>query len=156
MSKSTSKKRPASHDKENPHPSTKSPPTSASLWYRGLLFVVILAATGGGTWAMLEYVVLAKLPAALVGKWVVKGGGQDGATFDFYRNGRMVGRVNVDGREGIIDARVRVESDQLLTTTRNPRTGQDETRQQTIQELTDKNLVLVDDDKQILRMTRAE
>lgn len=156
MGKATFKKARPSRDEDNPPRPVKASQASSTLWYRGLLFVGILAATGGGAWALLEYVVLAKLPPALVGKWVVQGGEQDGATFDFYRNGRMIGHVNVGGREGVIDARVRVEGDGLLTTTRNPRTGQGETRPQTIQELTEKSLVLVDERKQVMRLTRAE
>ncbi len=145
-----SRDRNASHIKKTPSAIQSFRPR------RWLMVGMVLAATAFGTWALLEYVVLAKLSYPLVGKWVVKGGEQDGATFDFYRNGGMIGRVNVAGREGIIDARVRVEGNTLLTTTRNPRTAQDETRPQTIQVLTDQELILVDESKQVLRMTRAK
>ena len=128
---------------------------SSRLW-RWTRIGIVVAVTSLGTWAVLEYVVLSKLPRALVGKWVVDGGEQEGATFDFYRNGRMIGRMNVKGREGIIDARVRVDGDKLLTTTRNPKTGQKETRPQSIQVLTERNMTLVDEQNQILRLKRAE
>jgi uncharacterized protein (TIGR03066 family) len=141
------------HARSSKAPASEKP--FAWLW-RWVAIALILTATAGGSWALLEYVVWAKLSYPLVGKWVVEGGEQDGATFDFYRNGRMLGRVNVGGREGIIEARVRVEDNKLLTTTRNPMTGQDETRPQTIQLLTDESLVLVDEDKMILRMVRAK
>lgn len=123
---------------------------------RWAVIALIVVATAGGSWALLEYVVWAKLSYPLVGKWVVEGGDQDGATFEFYRNGSMVGRVNVGGREGVIDARVRIEGDKLLTTTRNPMTGLAETRPQTIRVLTENNLVLVDEQQSILRMVRAK
>jgi uncharacterized protein (TIGR03066 family) len=115
-----------------------------------------LLAAAGGTWAVLEFVIWNTLPPALVGKWVVEQGEQEGATFDFYRNGGMVGRVNVKGREGVIHARVRVEGDTLFSTTRNPYSGQDETRKQTIKTLTAVSLVLEDEQGHVLRMSRAE
>ena len=87
---------------------------------------------------------------------MVDQGEQEGATFDFYRNGGMVGRVNLQGREGIIKARVRVEGAALSSTTRNPRSGQDETRRQTIKTITATSLVLEDEQGRILRMSRAD
>src|SRR5262249_33695666 len=109
-----------------------------------------------GTWAAFEFVILSKLPRELLGKWVVVGGEQDGADFDFYRNGTMRGRLNVKNREFTIDARVRVEDGILYSTTTNPNTGQAETRKQTIVTLTDRSLVLRDDRGGLLKLERAQ
>jgi hypothetical protein len=68
----------------------------------------------------------------------------------------MQGRINVSGREGIVDARVKVEGDTLFSTTRNPNSGQEETRTQKIKSLTATQLVLEDDRGYTMRMTRAD
>ena len=115
-----------------------------------------MATAAAATWAVAEFVVFNRLPTNLVGKWVVDGGEQEGATFDFFRNGTMEGRINVRGVEHRIDARVRVEGDKLLSTTRNPNTGRDEVRVQEIKVLTNTRLVLQDSRGQTLHMTRAE
>ena len=104
----------------------------------------------------LEFVVWNKLPPELVGKWVVQGGEQDGATFDFYRSGAMVGRINLRGKEGIINAQAAVDGDVLLITTQNPQTRRDETKKQTIKTLSATQLVLQDDQGNRFRMERAD
>ena len=123
---------------------------------RSAVLALCLVLAGATTWAVLEFVVWNKLPGELVGKWVVRGGEQDGATFDFYRNGTMLGRINMGGNEGIIKARVGVEGDTLFITTQNPRTKNDETKKQIIKTLTAKELVLQDDQNYVFRMERAE
>ena len=130
----------------------QSPRRMSRIWI--LAGVVLL--TGCGAWAFAEFVVWNRLPTELVGKWVVEGGEQDGATFDFYRGGTMVGRINVNGREGIIKASVAVEDNRLLSTTQNPNTGATETRSQTIVQLTKTQLILRDDRGNDLRMVRAD
>jgi hypothetical protein len=67
-----------------------------------------------------------------------------------------VGRVNLQGREGVIHARVRVEGQTLFCTTENPYSGQGETRKQTIKTLTATSLVLEDEQGRVLRMSRAD
>jgi uncharacterized protein (TIGR03066 family) len=118
--------------------------------------LLLMGTAAAASWAIAEFVVFNRLPSNLVGKWVVDGGEQDGATFDFFRNGTMEGRINVNGNEHRIDAWVRVEGDKLLSTTRNPNTGQDETRPQEIKVLTQTHLVLQDSHGQQLHLSRAE
>jgi uncharacterized protein (TIGR03066 family) len=96
-----------------------------------------------------------KVPAKLVGKWVVKGGELNGSTFDFRSEGSMIGRVNVKGMEAIIEARVRVEGDKLFSVTRNPNTGKDETRTLTINTLKARELILRDERGQVITLKRA-
>jgi uncharacterized protein (TIGR03066 family) len=120
------------------------------------LCVLLAALTAGATWALLEFVVFSRIPHDLVGKWVVERGEQEGATFDFFRNGTFTGRMNVQGNEGIVEGRVHVEGAKLLTTTRNPHTRKDETRTQTIKTLTREALVVEDDRGEVLRMKRAD
>jgi uncharacterized protein (TIGR03066 family) len=108
-----------------------------------------------GTWTFFEWVVWARVPSELVGKWVVTEGPQEGATFDFHRNGTMVGRVNAGGREAIINAQVRVEDKKIYSTTKNPQTGQEDTRVLVIRTLTARELVVEDEQGQVLKMERA-
>jgi uncharacterized protein (TIGR03066 family) len=139
-------------------PGQKRPASAAA--NRSGLRIGVLAATlllaGCGSWVFAEFVLWNKLPSELVGKWVVEGGEQDGATFDFYRGGTMVGRVNLNGREGVINARVEIQDDRLRATTKNPNTGAMETRTQKIVQLTRARLVLRDERGNVLYMTRAD
>jgi uncharacterized protein (TIGR03066 family) len=123
---------------------------------RRLLLVLLALVVGGAAWALFELVIWDKLPAQLVGKWAVVEGPQEGATFDFYRNGTMVGRVNLGGKEGIINARVVVEGDTLLITTQHPTTKLDDTKKQTIKTLNAKELVLQDERGNVFKMERAD
>ncbi len=147
--------RPGSPRPRPPRPAPEPAAASSSFVPLVLLGVCLLGAAGG-TWAFFEFFVFSKVPSELVGKWVVQGGEQDGATFDFYRNGGMVGRINMAGKEGIVNARVAVEGDNLLITTQNPRTGREETKTQRIKTLTANELVLEDERRQVFRMTRAD
>jgi uncharacterized protein (TIGR03066 family) len=113
-------------------------------------------AVAGGTWAFFELVVWNQIPPELVGKWVVTEGDQEGATFDFYRSGSMVGRINAGGNEAIINARIRVEDKKIHSTTRNPQTGQDDTMVLTIRTLTSSSLEVEDNQGKLLKMERAE
>jgi len=99
--------------------------------------------------------VQANIPAQLLGKWVVVEGPQEGATFDFNRDSRLLGIVNVGGREHTLDARIRVEGKKIFSTTRNPNTGQDDTFVQIIRTLTATDLVTEDEQGGVLRMKRA-
>jgi len=109
-----------------------------------------------GTWALFEFVIWNTLPGPLVGKWVISAGEQEGATFDFQRNGVMIGRINMHDREAIIDAHVRVTGSTLYITTHNPSTGEAQTKMQTIKTLTAHNLTLEDERGNIFEMKRAQ
>ncbi|MBI2808757.1 MAG: hypothetical protein HYX68_27530 [Planctomycetes bacterium] len=144
-------------------PAPSAPPAKAAGGNARRWIVLGLGAllTAAATWSFLEFVVWNKvlwnqLPGDLIGKWVVSGGDQDGATFDFYRNGSMRGRINAGGREGIINARIEVEGDTLFITTRNPHTKQDEVKKHLIKVLNRSELVLQDERKTLFRMERAD
>jgi hypothetical protein len=123
-----------------------------------LLCVTSAAAVSAvvGAWGLTEFVLPSKLPPELVGKWVVNGGPQDGATFDFHRRGTMTAHLNDNGTEVVVEARASVVDRKLFTTTRNPHTRKDETSASKIQELTPNSLVLETDKGEVFRMTRAE
>jgi hypothetical protein len=136
------------------NPATGAPDVGTNI--RRWMLVLLALAVATATWGVFEFVVWNNLPRELVGKWVVEGGEQDGATFDFFRKGTMVGRINVRGQEGIINARVRVEGQLLYSTTTNPNTRLEVTRSQKILTLSENALVLQDDQGQLLRMIRAD
>src|SRR5262249_46711712 len=96
-----------------------------------------------------------RVPNHLIGKWVIEGGEQDGATLDFFRDGTMLGRLNVQGREALVKARVLVEGNKLFITTQNPNTRADETRVQIIRTLTREALVLEDERGKSFTLKRA-
>lgn len=121
------------------------------LWPFAAMVVATCAA-----WAFAELVVWNRLPAGLVGKWIVEGGEQDGANFEFFPGGRMRGRINVGGNESLVDAQVVVEHGRLLSTTTNPHTGRSDVRVHTIVQLTETRLTLRDERGTTLRMVRVD
>ncbi len=138
-------------------PAEEAPPAQAGFFrvpYGVVLFLSLILATAA-TWAGFEFVVWSKIPSRLVGKWVIEGGEQDGATLDFFRNGTMLGRMNVRGSLAIVNGRVSVDGNKLIITTQNPQTKVDETRTQRITLLTDKELALEDGQGKVFRLSRA-
>ncbi len=129
-------------------------PTASQRW---LYFSVVLAVVAGlATWYLFENVVWARVPPELAGKWVVVGGQQDGATFDFYSNGVLVGKVNAGGSVAVINAGVRVDGKKILSTTQNPDTGTYDTTVLVIKTLTANELVVEDERGNVMKMKRAE
>jgi uncharacterized protein (TIGR03066 family) len=143
------------------NPPAATDPVRPPLLPRWLVLALCLLLAGGATgavtaWAVSEGILFSKIPRDLVGKWVVQGGPQDGATFDFFRSGDMVARLNNNGTAVVLKARVAVEGKKLLTTTRNPHTDKDETNTSTIRELTRDSLVLETARGEVFRLSRAE
>ncbi len=141
-------------DKKPVAPAPATPPADTLSPLYKLALGLCLVGAGLGTWAVFEFVVWNALPAAFVGKWVVVGGPEDGATFDFYRSGAMVGNVNVKGKNAAVFANVRVEDQKIYTTTINPNTNRPDVHVQRILLFTDK-LVIEDEKGQRLVMERA-
>ena len=138
----------------SPPGAVTSSPRQGTLY--GMLIAVVCALlVATGTWALFEFVIWNVTPPELVGKWVVVEGPQEGATFDFYRNGTLRGIVNVGGKEGIVDAQIHVEGKKIFSTTRNPNTGKDDTLIQNIRTLTATGLILEDEKGSVLKMERA-
>jgi uncharacterized protein (TIGR03066 family) len=146
---------PGSRERQPRGPQIRKSPPRLSL--RGMLIAVLCALVAfGGTWAFFELVVWNTVPAELVGKWVVTEGQQEGATFDFFRGGTMVGTVNVGGNEATVNARIRVEDKKIFSITMNPNTGRDDTRVLTIRSLSATDLVIEDAESGVLKMVRAQ
>ncbi len=106
-------------------------------------------------WAFFEFVVWNELPSEVVGTWEIADGQHGGDTFEFYRNGMMVGTVYPNGKEGKINARVKMEGKTLVFTSTQPQTGLVTIQVQTIRTLTSRQMVLEDEQGQILKMERV-
>jgi uncharacterized protein (TIGR03066 family) len=152
--------KPAKMAPKNSHPQPQAGSANVSVKQnssmpRWALIVVCVLLAGSATWAACEFVILTKLPSELVGKWVVVGGKQDGATFDFSRRGTMEAHLNNNGREDVLYATVAVEGDLLLVTTPHPQTKIENTKKIKIVELTEKRLILQDERGELWKMDRA-
>jgi uncharacterized protein (TIGR03066 family) len=108
------------------------------------------------TWAFFEFVVWKRLPAELVGTWEVQGGPQDGAIFDFRRNGSMVAKVNDRGMVGTTYATIRVEENKLFSTSKHSMTGEEKTSVMVIRTLTADEFVVEDAQGKLWRMRRTD
>lgn len=123
-------------------------------WVWVALALLVLA--GAGTWAVLEFVVWNKVPPELVGTWEVQGGPMSGGTFAFSRDGTLKIRHRGQETDSAMNARVAVEDKTLLTTTKHPQTGQEDTRRSTIRELTAQSLVIELEKGEVLKMVRRK
>jgi uncharacterized protein (TIGR03066 family) len=119
------------------------------------MLVLVFFVAAIGSWAVFEFVVWNHVPAELVGKWVVTSGPQEGATFEFTRGGRLIAHVNQAGNLAVVDARIRVEGETILSTTKHPATGESTTMVQTIRTLTGTDLTVEDSQGKKLFMRRV-
>ena len=125
-------------------------------WTRRVLLGAMLIVVAAGVWGLFEFVIWNNIPAELVGKWEIMEGPDEGGTVDFYRSGSMVAHVNLAGKLGIIEARIRVEDNKIHVTTRHQQTGAEGTRVQTIKSLDGDRLVLQDENGNLLKLIRAD
>jgi hypothetical protein len=139
-----------------PEPRTEKRPDGTSALPRWVVLTLCLLIPAGSAWGVFEFFVWSKLPPELVGKWVVQGGPQDGATFDFSRRGTVEAHLNHQGMEHILQGTAAVKDRTLLITTQNPHTRQEETRSCNIRELTPRSLIVEFETGEVFRMTRAQ
>jgi uncharacterized protein (TIGR03066 family) len=119
-------------------------PRSSGLLGRCALILLIVGLTAGAAFAVFLLVLPGRIPTELVGRWSVVEGDLRGATFEFHRDGTMIGRFRTGGKEGLIEGQAEVIDRTLHTTTRNPFTGNAETGRQTILRLTETEFVTED------------
>jgi hypothetical protein len=120
-------------------------------WVIGLTFVAL---AGAGTYAVLHFFILTRVPHGMLGTWVVmdvKTTGRDksnealkGGRMYFYRDGRMVVEANMDGKGYTIKATVEVDGDEMRIITVNPNNGQTATDVHTIRTLEGDRFVVED------------
>lgn len=141
--------------RDNSAPPHSAGPTGQARPWRWPVILLAVLLTAGATWAAFEFFVFSSLPREIVGKWVVEGGPQDGATFDFARNGTLEAHFNHKGMDQVLKGKAAVEDRRLLITTQNPHTQQDETRACVIRELTERTLVVEFPGGEVFKLTRA-
>jgi hypothetical protein len=131
---------------------------------RAIVFLCV-ALTAGIAYTISYFFLLSRIPRPMIGAWAVmevtsKGAGKadeslKGGTLDFRRDGTMIGKINMAGKEGTIQATVAVEGDMLRITSVNPQTGQAVTDVQTIRILASDQFVIEDRKGTTLRMERV-
>ena len=150
-------------------PPRQPPPSPAktgqsSSTLRWLAACAIIAFAGAGTYAVLHFFVLTRVPHTIVGTWVVmdvktKGDNKTdqalkGGRMQFGRDGTMIVQANMDGKGYTIKATVEVEGEELRITSVNPNNGQKVTDIQTIRTLESDRLVIEDHKGTVLVMAR--
>ena len=133
--------------------STNSAPALLPRW---AIITLCLVLAFGGTLAFCEYFVFSKIPTELVGQWVIQGGPQHGATFDFSRRGTLEAHLNGQGFDHPLNGTIAVEDKEMRITTRNPHTNLDETRTCIIRELTAESLIVEFDKNETFKMVRVK
>jgi len=121
-------------------------------WATALLCMAVATTA---TFVLFDHFILSKVPRVMLGKWVVTEGEMEGATIEFFRNGTMLAKMDVNGKEGIINAKVRADENTVWSTTTNPMSGREQTDAQTIISLTDTQFVLEDKKGTVMKMERA-
>jgi uncharacterized protein (TIGR03066 family) len=120
-----------------------------------IVILVAIALVAGASFAAFELLLPGRIPPEVVGQWRVVGGPTDGMTLDFRRDGTMIGKATIDGKEGIIEGTALVTGNTLRTTTTNPYTRKAETGIQTIVTLTQTEFVTEDQKGKRISMVRA-
>ena len=132
-------------------------PDQATPWLpHGLIALTVVALVGAGSYAVFHFFILTRIPHAMAGTWVVmdvrtkEGAKADealkGGKLEFRRDGTMIGTINMDGKEGKIEATVEVEEVIMRITSVNPSNGQKVTDVQTIRTL-DRDRFVIEDHK---------
>ena len=125
-------------------PQTRRAASAKRRWLHWTFALLLVAAAAAGTFAVLHFAVLSRVPHAMLGKWHVVGGEMDGAILEFRRDGTLIGTVNMKGKEGKIKGTVELDGQALRITSVNPHTKQPETDTQTIHVLTTEQFVIED------------
>jgi hypothetical protein len=144
-----------------PAPAQTGQSSSMLRWFA---VFTLIALAGAGTYAVLYFYVLTRIPHAMIGTWVVMevkiaGGDKSnealkGGRFVFRRDGTLIVQTNMDGKGYTIKATVEVEDEILRISTVNPNNGQAVTDAQTIRTLEGDRFVIEDPKGTVLMMER--
>ena len=132
---------------------SKLPPRRSWRWLIVLLVLVVVA---GSTFALFEFVLIARVPSELVGRWQVIDGPFRSMTMEFQRDGTMTGRAAINGEERELEGSASLRGNKLTTTTTNPFTGKRDSATQTVLSLTDTEFVTVDENGTRIVMRRVK
>jgi len=147
-----------SRKNRKPHDGNVAAPTAPSKPFGPgrRLWLILLACLAGA--AVVSFVlfrfVFPPVPAELIGNWQVTEGPLRGATLEIRANGTAVASVDKQGKKLVSRSTVKVEDNLLYLTTRDSKTGEQETFVQTILNVSENELVIRDEDKLVYRMRR--
>jgi uncharacterized protein (TIGR03066 family) len=157
------------HTKHRPWTRQRTPPTEApdigtapqpaavSSW-RGtrlvLILVLCLAGSTAASFVVFKYLI-AKVPSDLVGAWEVKEGPLKGWSLEFRRDGTAVATRFERGQKIVTDHTAKVEGHTLWLTTKDEKTGKEDTVTQTIVELSADELVIRDEEQKTYQLKRV-
>jgi uncharacterized protein (TIGR03066 family) len=143
--------------KGSKEPANSAAPSPARALGRWIAIVLVVAVVAGASFAAFEFLLPDRIPPELVGKWRVVDGppNLNGMTMEFKRNGDMIGRATVNGKDFAMEGTAVLDDKTLHTTTTNLYTGRSETGMQTIVTLTENELVTRDQKGTRLTMTRV-
>jgi hypothetical protein len=120
-----------------------------------LLCLACVALSAVATFAGFEIFWPVRVPVAMRGKWVVvEGKGLKGATLEFTADGRMVGNVQIEGKDVTINGRVEVQGNHFRVTTVSPGGGVAVTESEEILDLNERRFVVQDSHGEVLIMQR--
>jgi uncharacterized protein (TIGR03066 family) len=119
-----------------------------------LILLLCLAGSMAASYVVFKYVIVS-IPPELVGTWQVTTGPMRGWTLEFHRNASALATRYERGQKIVTDYSARVEGKRLSLTTRDEKTGKDDTVTQTIVELTADELVIRDEDQITYHMKRV-
>jgi len=128
-------------------------PTRPKL-HLGLLLLLCLVGSAAVSFVVFTYFIVS-IPRELVGNWEVTAGTLRGATLEFHRDGTAIATRDARGQKVVTNSSARVEGQTMFLTTRDEKTGKEETVTQTIVELTADELVLRDEDQITYHMRRV-
>jgi hypothetical protein len=129
---------------------------SGRLW---IILLLCLLGSAIGSFVIFKYIAPAMLapsiPRELVGTWQVTEGPLQGATLEFTWYGTSSAiMANKEGKLETTSSSVRVVGDMIFLTSKDARTGIQETTTQAILELTEDQLVIRDEDRHVYQMVR--
>src|SRR5262245_52496526 len=134
-----------------------APPAAPSFWQSRRLWLILFLCLAGSTaasYVVFKYIVV-KIPPELVGTWEVKAGPLRGWSLEFRRDATAVATRFERGQKIVTYYSVKVEGKTMWLTTRDEKTGKDDTITQTIVELTADELVIRDEDQKTYQMKRV-
>jgi uncharacterized protein (TIGR03066 family) len=121
----------------------------------GLILLLCLAGSTAVSFVVFKLTLVPAVPPELVGSWEVAAGPLRGWSLEFRREGTAVATRYERGKKIVTDYSARVEGKSLSLTTRDEKTGKDDTVTQTIVELTADELVIRDEDQITYHMKRV-
>jgi uncharacterized protein (TIGR03066 family) len=145
-------------DRDSAAPPAQAQParSKARLW---VILLVCLVGSAVVSFVAFKYVVPRLLggsvPRELVGTWQVMEGDLQGATLEITWYGAATAVRKKQGKMETTNSRAKVVGKVLLLTTTDATTGAEDTVTQTILQLTEDELVIRDEDRNVYRMKRV-